>query len=119
AYVALEKGSKDKEIFLRNVVADFVELFPIEEYGAPPPNARLKPLPLKTDAEIAAMKSKERKAYNKIKAAREATDADRLAKAIKNWFFWRQGSLKKKGDQLNVGKLFNGLRDRAAPRKDR
>ncbi|KAK7022762.1 SERTA domain-containing protein 3 [Paramarasmius palmivorus] len=117
AYIALQKGSKEKELFLRDVIASFLELFPIEVYGAPPINPKLSVLEPKTQVEIDAMSSKQRKSYMKMKAVREANDEQRLANAIKNWFFWRQGSLKKKADELNIGKFINDLRDRAAPRK--
>lgn len=75
-YLAFELKSKAKADFLRDFMPDFLDLFPVEQYPLPP--RRETQLEEKTEVEIQAMNTKQRKLYKQAAARRDRPDSNRL-----------------------------------------
>ncbi|KAL0567201.1 SERTA domain-containing protein 3 [Marasmius crinis-equi] len=116
AYVALPSRSKERELWMRDFVPAFKELFPLDDYPMPNPKG-LAPLEELSQETLDAMDSKDRDLHNRKVKRREAGPDARYTQSIKNWFVWRSTPYRQKDDAA-VKKLLKELdQDFEAPRK--
>ncbi|KAK7019754.1 hypothetical protein VNI00_017951 [Paramarasmius palmivorus] len=115
-YEKLPKGSKERELYLRNITQQFLEKFPVEEY--PPPARRpMKDIVVKTPAELKLMTADERKSYRRKMERRNRGPEKQMIQIVKNWFFWKTGDIRRK-ESVSVEKFLTSVKTKMhAPRR--
>ncbi|KAK7020697.1 hypothetical protein VNI00_017639 [Paramarasmius palmivorus] len=114
-YDKLPRRSKESGDWMREFIPKFIARFPLDKY--PPPSIKqMSPL---EDVDVSKLSAKKLKAYKKRVAAREANERpeERLATAIRRWFYWKGGDMRKKDDE-SVEKFLKSMKKEAkAPRR--